>query len=476
MEPSTIFWSLFTINWLIWLFEQYLAWRQYQVHLKNEKRPSLLSNLMTKRNYARARLYKLDRDRYGFVTDIFSQVQTTIFVFGGLMPLLWNYCGNYTTNEILQSIYFVLFLTVVDVVISFPFSYYDTFIIEQKHGFNQQTFGFFLKDKAKKIVLNLVLTLPILSGIIWLVQWGGEYFFFYLWLFISGIIFVMMTIYPEFIAPLFDKYVPLPDGELKQKIEALAKKVGFPLTKLYVVQGSKRSSHSNAYMYGFWNNKRIVLYDTLLAPETIVELFGESEKKEEPTQENLPVIDVSDSDEEIDTNNAKNRTKKGMTDDEVVAVLGHELGHWKMHHTVIHIVIAELNLFLSLYIFGSLYKNDTLFEAFGFHGQHPTLIGFLLVFQLALAIYNEIAGVAQSFLSRHMEFSADRFSADLGYADTLSNSLIKLGVDNLSLPVDDPLYSAVHHSHPPIPERVKVLEKLKNDRVEISETTDLGSE
>jgi STE24 endopeptidase len=461
MEPSTIFWSLFTINWLIWLFEQYLAWRQYQVHLKNEKRPSLLSNLMTKRNYARARLYKLDRDRYGFVTDIFSQVQTTIFVFGGLMPLLWNYCGNYTTNEILQSIYFVLFLTVVDVVISFPFSYYDTFIIEQKHGFNQQTFGFFLKDKAKKIVLNLVLTLPILSGIIWLVQWGGEYFFFYLWLFISGIIFVMMTIYPEFIAPLFDKYVPLPDGELKQKIEALAKKVGFPLTKLYVVQGSKRSSHSNAYMYGFWNNKRIVLYDTLLAPETIVELFGESEKKEEPTQENLPVIDVSDSDEEIDTNNAKNRTKKGMTDDEVVAVLGHELGHWKMHHTVIHIVIAELNLFLSLYIFGSLYKNDTLFEAFGFHGQHPTLIGFLLVFQLALAIYNEIAGVAQSFLSRHMEFSADRFSADLGYADTLSNSLIKLGVDNLSLPVDDPLYSAVHHSHPPIPERVKVLEKLK---------------
>uniref|UniRef100_A0A914Q074 CAAX prenyl protease n=1 Tax=Panagrolaimus davidi TaxID=227884 RepID=A0A914Q074_9BILA len=476
MEPSTIFWSLFTINWLIWLFEQYLAWRQYQVHLKNEKRPSLLSNLMTKRNYARARLYKLDRDRYGFVTDIFSQVQTTIFVFGGLMPLLWNYCGNYTTNEILQSIYFVLFLTVVDVIISFPFSYYDTFIIEQKHGFNQQTFGFFLKDKAKKIVLNLVLTLPILSGIIWLVQWGGEYFFFYLWLFISGIIFVMMTIYPEFIAPLFDKYVPLPDGELKQKIEALAKKVGFPLTKLYVVQGSKRSSHSNAYMYGFWNNKRIVLYDTLLAPETIVELFGESEKKEEPTQENLPVIDVSDSDEEIDTNNAKNRTKKGMTDDEVVAVLGHELGHWKMHHTVIHIVIAELNLFLSLYIFGSLYKNDTLFEAFGFHGQHPTLIGFLLVFQLALAIYNEIAGVAQSFLSRHMEFSADRFSADLGYADTLSNSLIKLGVDNLSLPVDDPLYSAVHHSHPPIPERVKVLEKLKNDRVEISETTDLGSE
>jgi STE24 endopeptidase len=461
MEPSTIFWSLFTINWLIWLFEQYLAWRQYQVHLKNEKRPSLLSNLMTKRNYARARLYKLDRDRYGFVTDIFNQVQTTIFVFGGLMPLLWNYCGNYTTNEILQSIYFVIFLTVVDVVISFPFSYYDTFIIEQKHGFNQQTFSFFLKDKAKKIVLNLVLTLPILSGIIWLVQWGGEYFFFYLWLFISGIIFVMMTIYPEFIAPLFDKYVPLPDGELKQKIEALAKKVGFPLTKLYVVQGSKRSSHSNAYMYGFWNNKRIVLYDTLLAPETIVELFGESEKKEEPTQENLPVIDVSDSDEEIDTNNAKNRTKKGMTDDEVVAVLGHELGHWKMHHTVIHIVIAELNLFLSLYIFGSLYKNDTLFEAFGFHGQHPTLIGFLLVFQLALAIYNEIAGVAQSFLSRHMEFSADRFSADLGYADTLSNSLIKLGVDNLSLPVDDPLYSAVHHSHPPIPERVKVLEKLK---------------
>jgi STE24 endopeptidase len=462
MDPSTIFWSLFSINWLIFLFEQYLAWRQYQVHLKNEKRPSILSSLMTKRNYARARLYKLDRDRYGFVTDIFNQIQTTAFVFGGLMPLLWNYCGNFATNEILQSIYFVLILTAVDIVISFPFSYYDTFIIEQKHGFNQQTFRFFLKDKVKKLFLNLVLTLPILSGIIWLVQWGGEYFFFYLWLFISGIIFVMMTIYPEFIAPLFDKYVPLPDGELREKIEALAKKVGFPLTKLYVVQGSKRSSHSNAYMYGFWNNKRIVLYDTLLAPETILQLFPETEKKDEPAEENLPVVDVSDSEEETDANNAKNRTKKGMTDDEVVAVLGHELGHWKMRHTVIHIVIAELNLFLSLFIFGNLYKNDTLFEAFGFsHGQHPTLIGFLLVFQLCLAIYNEIAGVAQSFLSRYMEFEADRFSADLGYADTLSNSLIKLGVDNLSLPVDDPLFSAIHHSHPPIPERIRALDKLK---------------
>lgn len=268
-----------------------------------------------------------------------------------------------------------------------------------------------------------------------------------------------MTIYPEFIAPLFDKYVPLPDSELKVKIENLAKQVGFPLTKLYVVQGSKRSSHSNAYMYGFWNNKRIVLYDTLLSPETIAQLFPDTAKeKEEESKTTEPLIEVSSSEEE-DENVVKKREKKGMTDDEVVAVLGHEIGHWKMKHTVIHLTIAEINLFFSLFLFGYLYKYQDLYSAFGFHNEQPTLIGLLLVFQLVLAVYKEVFGISQSFLSRHMEFSADKFSADLGYSNQLADSLIKLGVDNLSLPVDDPLYSAVHHSHPPIPERIKALRK-----------------
>lgn len=287
-----------------------------------------------------------------------------------------------------------------------------------------------------------------------------------------------MTIYPEFIAPLFDKYVPLPESELKVKIEALAKRVGFPLTKLYVVQGSKRSSHSNAYMYGFWNNKRIVLYDTLLSPETIAELFPDSKKDEdEPKPAEEPLVEVSSSEDE-DATGVKTRKKKGMTDDEVVAVLGHEIGHWKMMHTVIHLTVAEINLFFSLFLFGYLYKNQDIYDAFGFHNETPTLIGILLVFQLILAVYNEIFGIAQSFASRYMEFSADKFSAELGYAEQLCDSLIKLGVDNvsseklhysyllmkhfqLSLPVDDHLYSAVHHSHPPIPERIEALKKTK---------------
>jgi len=458
MGPPEIYWSLFAIFWIIFLFEQWLAWRQYKVHLANEKRSKELSYLMTKKHYAKARLYKLDRDRFGFVTEIFNQVQTCFFVFGGFMPLLWNFWKPYSSGEIVQSIYFLLSMSLIDIVLSFPFSYYDTFVIEQKHGFNQQTFGFFVVDTLKKTFVSLLITTPIVAGVIWLVQWGGDYFFFYLWIFISIIIFLLMTIYPEFIAPLFDKYVPLPESELKLKIENLAKRVGFPLTKLYVVQGSKRSSHSNAYMYGFWNNKRIVLYDTLLAPETIAQLFPDTPKEEEETKTTGPLIDVSSSEDE-DANEVRKREKKGMTDDEVVAVLGHEIGHWKMKHTVIHLTIAEINLFLSLLLFGYLYKNQDIYSAFGFYNEQPTLIGLLLVFQLILAVYKEVFGIAQSFLSRYMEFSADKFSADLGYADQLADSLIKLGVDNLSLPVDDPLYSAVHHSHPPIPERIKALRK-----------------
>uniref|UniRef100_A0A7E4VJ95 CAAX prenyl protease n=1 Tax=Panagrellus redivivus TaxID=6233 RepID=A0A7E4VJ95_PANRE len=460
MDPSIIFWTLFGINWAIFLFEQYLAWRQYKVHEKHEKRPDSLKDLLTKKNFILARRYKLDRGRFGFVSDVVTQIQTSIFVFGGFMHMAWEFVGQYTDSEIVQSAYFLVLTTLIDVVLSLPFGLYDTFVIEERHGFNQQTLGFYFTDKAKKIALNLALTVPIVSAIIWFVKWGGDYFFFYLWLFISAIIFLLMTIYPEFIAPLFDKYVPLPDSELKVKIEDLAKRVGFPLTKLYVVQGSKRSSHSNAYMYGFWNNKRIVLYDTLLSPETIVQLFGEPEKKPEPTQPKQEV-DVSDSseDEETSANSVKNRVGKGMTDDEVVAVLGHEIGHWRMKHTVIQLTIAEINLFFSLFFFAKLYQYQPLFDAFGFLGETPTLIGLLLVFQLILAIYNELFGIAQSFLSRRMEFDADKYSADLGYADALGKALIKLGVDNLSLPIDDPIYSAVHHSHPPIPERIKALKK-----------------
>jgi len=258
----------------------------------------------------------------------------------------------------------------------------------------------------------------------------------------------MMTIYPEFIAPLFDKYTPLPDSDLKRRIEELASRVSFPLKKIYVVQGSKRSAHSNAYMYGFWKNKRIVLYDTLLSKEM-------NDKLKEAGTSELTEDSSGGENKEVSSDR-----KAGMSDDEVLAVLGHELGHWKLYHTALNLLLTEANMLLILGVFGYLYRQESLYAAFGFSTQ-PVLIGMLIILSFIAAPYNELLSFVMSILSRRMEFSADRFSAELGHAQKLRSSLIKLGVDNLSLPIDDWLYSTVNHSHPPIPERIEALKKYQ---------------
>ncbi|VDP20759.1 unnamed protein product [Soboliphyme baturini] len=297
---------------------------------------------------------------------------------------------------------------------------FDTFVIEEKHGFNKQTLSFFLRDQAKKFVVSLALLLIVVAGVIWIIQKGGDYFFVYVFLFASAVLFVILTIYPEFIAPLFDKYELLADGELKSKIERLADSVQYPLKKIFIVEGSKRSSHSNAYLFGFWKNKRIVLYDTLVESRPLTSL--ESDKKTDTGGQVINTANESTKDKNIE---ADNRIL-GMKDDEVVAVIGHELGHWKLSHNVINLVISELT--------SSEEVNMYMLQ----------LIGYL--------------GICWS---RKMEFAADKFSASVGYAQLLQSALIKLSKDNLIFPVDDWLYSAWHYSHPPIIERIRALKKFE---------------
>merc|ERR1711973_539766 len=184
-------------------------------------------------------------------------------------------------SEIYRSMTFILLSNVMSTVIFMPFSVYSTFVLEEKHGFNKQTAGFFVKDQIKKFIIGQLIMLPLIAIIVKIVQWGGEYFFVYLWLFVVVFTLFMMIVYPEFIAPLFDKYVPLPEGELKTEIESLAASIEFPLYKLFVVEGSKRSSHSNAYFYGFFNFKRIVLFDTLLEEGERLKLKTDEEREKE---------------------------------------------------------------------------------------------------------------------------------------------------------------------------------------------------
>uniref|UniRef100_A0A0N5BHY2 CAAX prenyl protease n=1 Tax=Strongyloides papillosus TaxID=174720 RepID=A0A0N5BHY2_STREA len=459
---QALFYGIFAFQWLIYIWETYLSWRQYRVHLLTEKRPKNAEKIMEESEYTKARLYKLDKHRFEFCQSAFSHILNCLILWYEILPLMWNISGDVNkkigiTSEMGQSLMFQTINSLLTFVTALPFSYYDTFIIEQKHGFNKQTLPFFIKDKIKGLVVGLVIMIPVIAAVIWIVENSGEYLFVYAWIFVSIIVFLLMTIYPEFIAPLFDKYTPLPDGELKTKIENLAKSVSYPLTKLYVVQGSKRSSHSNAYMYGFWKNKRIVLFDTLLSAEENEKLKAilaeeNKDKKKEGTEE-----DTLKEEEEED----KDRKNKGMTNDEVVAVLGHELGHWALMHTVINLIVMEVNLFFLFFVFAYFYRWSAIYEAFGFSTQ-PTIIGLIVVFQFITAPYNELVEFLMIWYTRKMEFQADEYSFNLGYGDLLCTSLIKLGKDNLSLPVDDPLYASFHHSHPSIIHRIERINLLKD--------------
>ena len=221
-------------------------------------------------------------------------------------------------------------------VTSLPWSLYYTFVIEQRHGFNKQTIGFYIKDMIKKFVIMTAIAIPILALLIYIIRIGGDYFFIYAWLFVTVVSLIIVTVYADFIAPLFDKYTPLEEGEslfktlinikilfelgeLRTRIEELAKSLNFPLYKLYVVDGSKRSAHSNAYFYGFFKSKRIVLFDTL------IEGYAKEEKSEEES--------------------VKNETrKKGCNTEEILAVLAHELGHWKLNHNIKNIILSEVRI------------------------------------------------------------------------------------------------------------------------------------
>ena len=411
------------------------------------------------------------RSKFGSIEGIFSQLLSTCIIWFTGYKIFWN-CASDTinslgydagVNEILVSLVFSFYLSVFSTVTGLPFSVYREFVLEQKHGFNKQTPSFYVKDQIKKFLIGQAIQTPILAAVIKIVYWGGDYFFVYLWVFAVVLVLFLMTIYPELIAPLFDKYVSMPEGQLRTDIEALAASVEFPLYKLFVVEGSKRSSHSNAYFYGFYKFKRIVLFDTLL--------------EEEERKKVMPVEEKKESEEEEDKKEGK--VKTGCNNQEIVAVLGHELGHWKMNHVMKNIIIGQVQIFLMFALFAYLSKSRPLYEAFGFTDSQPVLIGLMVVLSYITAPYSAVIGFLMSVLSRHFEFQvsstfinkrgssinillqADEFAAKLGKAKDLQSALVKLNNDNLSFPIYDWLYSAWHHSHPPVLERIEALKKYQ---------------
>ncbi|XP_028937320.1 CAAX prenyl protease 1 homolog [Ornithorhynchus anatinus] len=460
---TRIFCSVLLFSWTVYLWETFLAQRQRRVYQATTHVPQELGQIMDSETFEKSRLYQLDKSTFSFWSGLYSETEGTLILLLGGIPFLWRVSGRLCARagfgaeyEITQSLLFLLLATLFSAVSALPWSLYNTFVIEEKHGFNQQTLGFFVKDAIKKFVVTQCILLPVTSLLLHIIKIGGDYFFIYAWLFTLAVSLVLVTIYADYIAPLFDKFIPLPEGELKDEIEIMAKSIDFPLTKVYVVEGSKRSSHSNAYFYGFFKNKRIVLFDTLLEGYSMLA----SDQREASRSEPRPGAEEGDGTEVKPKVQSK---KQGCRNEEVLAVLGHELGHWKLGHTVKNIIISQVNSFLCFFLFAALIGRRELFAAFGFYDSQPTLIGLMIIFQFIFSPYNELLSFGLTVLSRRFEFQADAFAKELGKAKDLYSALIKLNQDNLGFPVSDWIFSMWHYSHPPLLERLQALKDTKQD-------------
>ncbi|KIN03786.1 hypothetical protein OIDMADRAFT_158613 [Oidiodendron maius Zn] len=401
-----------------YLFEGFLSLRQYRV-LKQTRPPKVLQNEVSQDVFDKSQAYGRAKAKYSLINGLYGQIQNTAFIYFDVLPKLWTLTGSWLlrfaparfTGEISHSIVFVLSFIVIQQVLSLPTSVYHTFVLEEKFGFNKQTPKLFVMDILKSQMLAFILAPPILAGFLAIVQKTGNKFFYYLWLFGAGLQVFMITIYPITILPLFNKLTPLEPGDLKTGVEALAQRLKFPLHELHVIDGSKRSAHSNAYFFGMPWKKHIVIYDTLI------------EKSET---------------------------------EEVVAVLAHELGHWSLGHTTKLFGISQAHFFYIFALFSVFINNRSLYESFGFHKEFPIIIGFIL-FSDALAPMDTVIKLLMNILSRRYEFQADEFALKLGYSTKLARSLIKLQIQNLSTMDADWMYASYHFSHPILSERLGAL-------------------
>ncbi|ORY16272.1 CaaX prenyl protease [Clohesyomyces aquaticus] len=397
--------------------ENWLLYRQYRV-LHKRTIPKALENEVEKSTFDKSQAYGRAKAKYSFFSGVFNQAKSLAVLAFNVYPAVWAVAGTLLaryaparfSGEISQSLLFLYLFGLIDLVAGLPWSYYHHFVLEESFGFNKMTVKLWVTDMLKGQALTIALGIPIGSAFLSIIKQTGPGFFYYLWMFMLVVQVSAITVYPILIVPMFNKLEPLKPGSLKEAVEALASRLKFPLGELQVIDGSKRSAHSNAYFTGLPWKKKIVIYDTLL---------------------------------------------EKSSDKEVEAVLAHELGHWKKGHTTRLLLISQVHLFYIFALFSVFINNQSVYDSFGFKSR-PVLIGFLL-FNEILSPTDAILKLLMNIMTRSMEFEADEFAVNLGYASELGSSLIKLQIQNLSSMDADWLYSSFHYSHPILTERLKAM-------------------
>jgi STE24 endopeptidase len=413
-----LFLALFILQFIVEFGLNELNLRYVRARWAEKKIPDCFQQNMSTAEYEKSVEYTLAKGRFQRWAEIYDRLVVLIVLFGGLLPLMDQFADDlgrrFSWISHAPGLIFCSGIALVISLASLPLNLYSTFKLEARFGFNKTTWKLYLTDRLKGLLLAILIGLPFLWFVLWLMETMGSYWWIWTFFFVSGFELLMVIVYPTLIAPLFNKFEPLAEGELRNRILRLAEQVGFKTNGIFSMDGSKRSAHSNAYFTGIGKAKRIVLFDTLIAQ---------------------------------------------MTVDQGLAVLAHEMGHYKMKHIRRMLVVQMVFLLVGLYILSLLLNYRPLFAAFGL--DNPSHAGALVLFSLLSGPATFFLGPFINMVSRKHEYEADRFAVKtLRNRHPMEEALINLTVKNLSNLTPHPWYSAYHYSHPTPTERIGAIRSI----------------
>ena len=406
----------------VWLATRHIRY----VHTHRNSVPENFSSQISLDAHQKAADYTCAKTRLNYANICLDTLLLLILTLGGGLNALNSFWSNWFSAPLLQGMIFILGTVLLMGLVEIPINYYRTFVIEKKFGFNKMTHSMFFVDLIKQGLLGILLGLPLLFGALWLMEKTGANWWLYVWLMWVGFNLIILSVYPTWIAPLFNKFTPLEDASLKARIEQLMQKCGFKSSGLFVMDGSRRSSHGNAYFTGFGKNKRIVFFDTLLSH---------------------------------------------LNPPEIEAVLAHELGHFKRNHVIKRILLTFTMSLVFLWLLGYLMNQDWFYQGLGVFSSNEALANIsshstamaLLLFFLVMPTFTFLFQPLSSLYSRKHEFEADAYAVEKASANDLIQALVKLYQDNAATLTPDPLHSAFYDSHPPASVRIARLQNLAHN-------------
>jgi len=408
---TTIFLSFVAATVLVRLWLNQRQINHIQQH--SARVPEAFAGRIDITDHHRAANYSCTKLRLGRIILAWETAWLLIWTIGGGLNLVDQWWSGFGYSALLTGIAFIFSIAILSAILNLPFSLYQTFVVEERFGFNQTTLKTWLLDLVKTALLAVIIGVPLLAAILWLMNQAGERWWIYAWLLWMGFSLTMIWAYPAFIAPIFNKFSQLEDASLRARIEELLRRCGFQSQGVFVVDGSRRSSHGNAYFTGFGKNKRIVFYDTLL---------------------------------------------ESLSEDEVEAVLAHELGHFKRNHIKKSLLLSSAISFVGFALLAWLMRSDWFYTSLGV--QTASTYMALILFMMIMPVFTYFVSPLFSALSRKHEFEADEFAHLNSDYKALISALVTLYRDNASTLTPDPIHSMFYDSHPPATIRINHLEAV----------------